>query len=483
MGRMPESRADRAIRFQQIQLNPTELADSVMPYCLSFMEHYHGMDEVLASLVDIDNGGLVDVQLTAEKVIEYTQHVTTAYAKDFRDKAANGAKLHFLDDATKVEQVSPNKFIKQHKLPGSYRPQLRAAEEAVYRAAGHNLSEEIKEDDSAETLTTPVTQDEAVTVISETLLGLAEGVLLAAETVKAMFANHLLEEPTSRPTPKDHIERNNEDIALDALATVLTLRSNVVLTAEHCQVFDQLRNALLAYKSREARITSAVDVKFTGEVVTHVHSELAPQYAAMEAAAKERLSDDLHQAYSEAAGMGLQYKAPRPKQSTSEETVTEVSAAAEAAPEAVTELGPIPSPFPWTEGDIQPTVQTNSENTIIACDAQLPALTKIGKKLRQRSGTGNTFDRMWTQIQQIELHNQADAHPSIAHIRNASAPELADLTVVSYVKSGHNAKRVYYARTTASHYPKFAQQLTQQGIKGDPTVLILLAETDIATKI
>lgn len=408
----------------------------------------------------------------------FTDHVTKEVA-DIRNQYTAEIRAQF--PSTEIKELktkTPKRYMAQHGLSGTYRPQLREAQTSAFKESKSRLLDAFAED-TAESLLGPLVSDEDL--VEYIQAARAQTITEIRETVEALKT--LLPKQKINPHSTEalvlQLKGYSGEYKLDPLRDE---------SEEHAfqDLINRLRNNVRNYAKGSKYVIETVLASITGSLGSQISDTLHPHYQALIDSEVEVLSHKLTVAYDSAVRGGSAYIAPEKASThTADKKTPKSSTMPEKEAQGDYHLTTIVDAFPWSEGNAtEIRVDRSGGSDIVYCTALPQSAAAISDNLRKKHGpNGPEFERIWKHVRALEATSNNGAIPNPNKVHSVTNEYFAEQMILGYGNSSPNAKRIYYVRSTCDQYPSITQAAEAAGINQDATLLILVAETDKANQL
>lgn len=259
--------------------------------------------------------------------------------------------------------------------------------------------------------------------------------------------------------------------------------------------FRELKKALKAYaKVNESSVGQAVSQLFEPQLAETLYNHFRGVYEEIAYDQASELCETIEEAFETAIQNSPTHQKPSPvdspaKKSSSIKELADQPAttpASELSRQAIeiSELGSIDLKLSWCpDSNFNISLMRQNGSALLFFTAMPSKASAISQKLREQQPAADSFDQMWEQARRIELSNIHGTHSYINKVKNVTREGLRDLIILRSGNIQRNAKRLYYAKTTADRYPELAKLASDSGLTGNMPILILVGETDKANQL
>lgn len=417
------------------------------------------------------------------KMIELGRSLTPGQ----RSHAANEVLGAYPDEYLMEPLPTPRQYCKENDLNGTVRANLRT----VFSTTVDNSRKELSEDFEAgdfEDCGLGLSDEEIMARVEEFVEGRDDELRRQVDYVKEIFPE---KEPSNSLTSRiGGIVLRREERRPEAIRPETSKEAGLIESAlfRLKQLLEQQLNqgeadvADIICAELEPALTERLSDHFRG-----IYDELASEYAS-------ELGADVEEAFHASRGkdkhISLSERLRLRQEAEDDQTEAEEEVSADQTTEAtdhrlrVSNLGEAAVDFGWSQDEaFEVSLMRENGNALMFLTAMSPKAGSISEAVRKQKADAAIFDRLWRQARQIELSNARGVHPYIDNVKNISRSSLEDLLVLKFGNLQHNAKRVYYVKTTVDRYAPLAAMVEGQGLEGNLPLLIRIGETDKAHQI
>lgn len=416
------------------------------------------------------------------KMIELGRSLTPGQ----RSHAAREVLNAYPDEYLMEPLPTPRQYCKENDLNGTVRANLRTVFSTTVDESRKELSEDFEAGDF-EDCGLGLSDEEIMAYVQDFVEGRDDELRQQVDYIKEIFPE---KEPSSSLTSRIGGIVLRRDERPEAIKPKTSKEAGLIESAlfRLKQLLEQQLNqseadvADLICAKLEPALTERLSDHFRG-----IYDELASEYAS-------ELGTDVEEAFHAARGkdkhISLSERLRLRQEAEDDQTEPEEEVSADQATETtdnglrIIKLGETTVDLGWAEGDtFEVSLMRENGNALMFLTAMSPKAGSISEAVRKQKADAAIFDRLWRQARQIELSNARGVHPYIDNVKNISRSSLKDLLVLKFGNLQHNAKRVYYAKTTVDRYAPLANMIEGQGLESNLPLLIRIGETDKAHQI